>query len=174
VLPRRRRLPRFLERRGLEPREGAIVDEDGRELGRHAGHWRFTPGQRRASASRAAAALRAALGRATNTVVVGPRTSLARTTSSAAAGCTSRSSGPTSKLRYRSEPSRARRGDRRGFRLELDEPSYGVAPGQAAVLYDGDVVVGAGTIRERLTWQRNLARRSPLYLGVGLEGHVER
>ena len=33
-----------------------------------------------------------------------------------------------------------------GFRLRLDEPAYGVAPGQAAVLYDDDAVVGAGTI----------------------------
>jgi tRNA U34 2-thiouridine synthase MnmA/TrmU len=28
----------------------------------------------------------------------------------------------------------------------LDEPAYGVATGQAAVLYDDDVVVGAGRI----------------------------
>jgi tRNA-specific 2-thiouridylase len=34
----------------------------------------------------------------------------------------------------------------RGFLLELDEPAYGVAPGQAAVLYDGDAVVGYGLI----------------------------
>jgi tRNA U34 2-thiouridine synthase MnmA/TrmU len=33
-----------------------------------------------------------------------------------------------------------------GFRLSLDEPAYGVAPGQAAVLYDRDAIVGAGTI----------------------------
>jgi len=52
------------------------------------------------------------------------------------------------KLRYRSEVTPARvEATSRGFRLELDEPSYGVAPGQAAVLYDGDAVVGAGTIR---------------------------
>ena len=34
----------------------------------------------------------------------------------------------------------------RGFRLELDEPAYGVASGQAAVLYDGEIVVGYGLI----------------------------
>jgi tRNA U34 2-thiouridine synthase MnmA/TrmU len=28
----------------------------------------------------------------------------------------------------------------------LDEPAYGVAVGQAAVLYDGDAVVGYGLI----------------------------
>ena len=34
----------------------------------------------------------------------------------------------------------------RGFPLALEGPAYGVAPGQAAVLYDRDAVVGAGTI----------------------------
>jgi tRNA-specific 2-thiouridylase len=33
-----------------------------------------------------------------------------------------------------------------GFTLELDEPAYGVARGQAAVLYEGDAVVGCGLI----------------------------
>jgi tRNA-specific 2-thiouridylase len=34
-----------------------------------------------------------------------------------------------------------------GFRVELEQPVHGVACGQTAVLYDGDAVVGAGTIR---------------------------
>ena len=38
-----------------------------------------------------------------------------------------------------------------GFRLSLDRPAYGVAPGQAAVLYDRDAVVGAGTIEPAAT-----------------------
>jgi tRNA-specific 2-thiouridylase len=33
-----------------------------------------------------------------------------------------------------------------GFELLLDEPAYGVARGQAAVLYEGDAVVGCGTV----------------------------
>ena len=33
-----------------------------------------------------------------------------------------------------------------GFRLALDAPAYGVAAGQTAVLYDDDVVVGAGLL----------------------------
>jgi tRNA-specific 2-thiouridylase len=33
-----------------------------------------------------------------------------------------------------------------GFDLQLDEPAYGVAPGQAAVLYLGEAVVGSGVI----------------------------
>jgi tRNA-specific 2-thiouridylase len=51
------------------------------------------------------------------------------------------------KLRYRSHPVAATvEPDEHGFRLELHEPAYGVAPGQAAVLYEGDVVVGAGLV----------------------------
>jgi len=34
-----------------------------------------------------------------------------------------------------------------GFRLELDRPAYGVAAGQAAVLYEEGAVVGAGLIQ---------------------------
>jgi tRNA-uridine 2-sulfurtransferase len=139
----------FLERRGLEAHEGAIVDEDGKELGRHAGHWRFTPGQRKGLGVAAPGPLYALHSDArTNTVVVGPRTSLARTTIAAAGRLYVPVERVEAKLRYRSEAVPARvEATSTGFRLELDEPSYGVAPGQAAVLYDGDAVVGAGTIR---------------------------
>jgi len=37
----------FLGRQGLAPRRGAVVDENGLELGSHEGFWRFTPGQRK-------------------------------------------------------------------------------------------------------------------------------
>jgi tRNA-uridine 2-sulfurtransferase len=139
----------FLERRGLDAREGAIVDEDGKELGRHGGHWRFTPGQRKGLGVAAPQPLYALRSDArTNTVVVGPRTSLARTTVDAAGRLYVPIERADAKLRYRSEALPARvEASARGFRLELDEPSYGIAPGQAAVLYDGDAVVGAGTIR---------------------------
>src|SRR5438067_1205987 len=70
----------FLGRQGLERRDGAVVGEDGSELGRHDGFWRFTPGQRRGLGLAATEPLYV-LGTspATNAVVVGPRTSLART-----------------------------------------------------------------------------------------------
>jgi tRNA-specific 2-thiouridylase len=35
-----------------------------------------------------------------------------------------------------------------GRAIHFDAPEYGVAPGQAAVLYDGDRVLGGGWIRE--------------------------
>jgi tRNA-specific 2-thiouridylase len=51
------------------------------------------------------------------------------------------------KLRYRTDPVWATvRAGGEGFTLDLDEPVAGVAPGQTAVLYDDDAVVGAGVI----------------------------
>ena len=51
------------------------------------------------------------------------------------------------KLRYRSPAATAEVVSAgTGFRLVLDEPAYGVAEGQAAVLYEDDAVVGAGLI----------------------------
>jgi tRNA-specific 2-thiouridylase len=140
----------FLDRRGLESQDGPVVDEDGKELGRHGGYWRFTPGQRKGlgvATGRPLYALRSDA--RTNTVVVGPRTSLSRRTIDVSGRLHVAVERAGAKLRYRSEPVPARVEARPGgFRLDLDEPSYGVAPGQGAVLYDGEgIVVGAGTIR---------------------------
>ena len=139
----------FLERRGLVRSDGAIVDEQGRELGRHSGHWRFTPGQRkglRISAPEPMYALRADA--RTNTVVVGPRVALRREAVDVTGNLYVPVARADVKLRYRSVAVGAQVDLlEQGFRLRLDEPALGVAPGQAAVLYDGDAVVGAGMIR---------------------------
>jgi tRNA-specific 2-thiouridylase len=139
----------FLARHGLEPREGRVVEESGAELGRHEGFWRFTPGQRRGlgvSAGEPLYALRTEP--LTNTVVVGPRASLARKRVEARSGrLFVRVERVEAKLRYRSVGAPARvEPQGRGFLLDLDDPVYGVATGQAAVLYEGDAVVGAGLI----------------------------
>jgi tRNA-specific 2-thiouridylase len=138
----------FLERQGLAPSPGAIVGEDGARLGNHDGFWRFTPGQRRGLGVSAAAPLYALRTDArTNTVVVGPREALARTRVSARGRLYSPVERVTAKLRYRSPAVGAEvHATATGFRLALDEPAYGVARGQAAVLYDGDVVVGSGLV----------------------------
>ena len=68
-----------------------------------------------------------------------------------AAACTSRVERAEVKLRYRSPAVGADvvAGDG-GFGLELDEPAYGVAAGQAAVLYEGRRVVGIRHHRPRI------------------------
>ena len=138
----------FLERQGLEAHDGPIVDEAGQEVGRHAGSWRFTPGQRRGIRVVAGEPLYALRTDATtNTLTVGPLGSL----SSRRVEVRGRMYVPVEraevKLRYRSEPVGARvEKTSGGFVLHLDEPAYAVAPGQTAVLYDDDAVVGAGVI----------------------------
>jgi tRNA-specific 2-thiouridylase len=138
----------FLERRGLAAERGPIADEAGRVLGEHGGYWRFTPGQRRGIGVATGAplyALRAVPG--TNTLVVGPRDALARTAVTATGRLYAPAERVEAKLRYGSPavPATVTRAGRR-FRLRLDEPAYGVAPGQTAVLYEADAVVGSGVI----------------------------
>ena len=140
----------FLARHGLQPAAGRIVDEAGRDLGGHDGHWRFTPGQRRGLGVASAEPLYALRTLpAANTVVVGPRESLAVTSIAARGRLYVPASRVQAKLRYRSPAVGAAVTETAsGFRLELAEPAYGVAKGQAAVLYEDDAVVGAGLIRK--------------------------
>jgi tRNA-specific 2-thiouridylase len=138
----------FLERAGLAPEPGPIVDEHGRLLGRHSGTWRFTPGQRRGigvAARRPLYALRA--DPRTNTLVVGPRESLARRRVTVQGRLHLPVERVEAKLRYRSPAVTARvEPSPDGFELELEQPAYGVAPGQLAALYEDDAIVGAGVI----------------------------
>jgi tRNA-specific 2-thiouridylase len=138
----------FLSRQGLGATAGAIVDESGAVLGSHDGYWRYTPGQRRGLGVSADEPLYAVATNArTNTVVVGPKSSLARTRVAAKGRLFVPAERVTAKLRYRSPavPATVEQ-TAGGFSLLLDEPAYGVARGQAAVLYDGDVVVGSGLV----------------------------
>jgi tRNA-specific 2-thiouridylase len=52
------------------------------------------------------------------------------------------------KLRYRSlpVPATVELGPEDCFRVELAHPRHGISPGQAAVCYDGDRVLGGGWI----------------------------
>jgi tRNA-specific 2-thiouridylase len=138
----------FLERHGLPARDGRIVNQAGEAVGGHAGFWRFTPGQRRGlgvSTGQPSYAIRS--DPATNTVVVGPREALARRTVTASGSLFASVTRGDAKLRYRSPalPADVEQTPE-GFRLRFDEPAYGVASGQTAVVYEGDAVVGSGTI----------------------------
>jgi len=138
----------FLRRHGAEDEAGEIVDEDGRAVGSHGGFWRFTAGQRRGlgvAAAQPLYVLRTDPG--ANRVVVGPRQSLAIETISARGRLYVRVNRAEVKWRYRSPavPASVEETEH-GLRLRLDEPAYGVAVGQAAVLYEEGAVVGAGVV----------------------------
>jgi tRNA-uridine 2-sulfurtransferase len=138
----------FLERRGLATSPGEIVDEQGAVVGAHHGFWGFTPGQRKGLGVATGTPLYAIKTvPLRNQVVVGPRESLARRTVRADGRLHVDVDRADVKLRYRSPAvSGVVRSVTRGFQVTLDEPVFGVATGQAAVLYEGDVVVGAGRV----------------------------
>jgi tRNA-specific 2-thiouridylase len=142
----------FLARQGLADAPGPVVDPTGAIVGRHDGLWRYTPGQRRGigvTSPEPLYALRVDV--EANALVVGPRRLLGTTRVEARGRLYLDVDDVEAKLRYRSPPVNARVSvTDDGFSLELAEPVEAVAPGQVAVLYDGDVVVGAGVI-ERAT-----------------------
>lgn len=141
----------FLERAGLAAAPGPIEDRDGRRLGEHLGHWRFTVGQRRGIGLASPVPLYVlATDAARNAVIVGPREALAahEIRIADAAVHSDPGDGPLEvRVRYRGRPLRGMlRTDEDGLRVTLAEPADGVAPGQTAALYRDGRLVAAGTI----------------------------
>jgi tRNA-specific 2-thiouridylase len=145
----------FLRRHaGLGDLDGPVVDASGRELGRHSGHHHFTVGQRRGLGVAATSPLYVtATDARRNSVTVGPREELAAARVSVGDAVMHRDGARVDRvrLRYRSPavPAKvtASAGHHGLLEVELEEPFEGVAPGQAAVLMDGETVVGHGTIK---------------------------
>lgn len=143
----------FLEQRGVEALPGAVVDTSGRILGEHQGHWRYTVGQRRGLGVAAPAPLYVIERRAAaNEVVVGGCAELEAQQVSVR-DLIDRGLGEGAdvsvQLRYRSAAVPVIRVDRRaagGAVIHLLRPFSGVAPGQSAVFYRDDVVVGGAVI----------------------------
>ncbi|AII44017.1 thiouridylase [Synechococcus sp. KORDI-100] len=149
----------------LPPRTGQIVLNDGTVLGEHDGIEHFTIGQRRGLGVSWSEPLHVVrLDAAMNRVVVAPR---------AEAGCHCCSVGAVNwisieppsdsisvevQIRYRSAPVVAQltpaepndndrqRSRPHRCRLEFAEEQFSITPGQAAVFYDGETVLGGGLI----------------------------
>jgi tRNA-specific 2-thiouridylase len=145
----------FLRRSGVELTPGDFVDENGAVLGRHRGLPCYTIGQGKG--------LGISLGRhvyvldkdpAANTVTLGDNDRLFRRTLTARAvnwisGVTP--AAPircTAKTRYSQTDTPATATPLPDGRLQVDfdEPQRAITAGQAVVLYDGDAVLGGGTI----------------------------
>jgi tRNA-specific 2-thiouridylase len=141
---------------------GELVMSDGSVAGRHEGHQHFTIGQRKG--------VGVALGYPVyvvdidakkNEVTLGPAEALLRTALVArqvnllsdrlAVG-----RGPVrcaAKIRYNHQPQPARATllGNDELRVEFDQPQSAVTPGQAVVLYDGDVVLGGAWIERAVS-----------------------
>jgi tRNA-uridine 2-sulfurtransferase len=139
---------------GLTSRPGNIVDEGGRVLGRHAGTHNFTLGQRHGLGVAAPEPLYVtAIDPGTAEVRVGGRDELLVSAIDVEAmvwSGTPPAAGTQVEVqqRYRDQPKPAQVSALTGGRLRLAflEPAPRTAPGQAAVLYQGDLVLGGGTV----------------------------
>lgn len=144
------------EHLGHTPPAGRIVHVDGRVLGKHDGIHRFTVGQRRG--------LNVATGERVYVVSIDADRREVRVGSSAdlerrglrlsdttwVAGEPPPSASFTVRLRYRHQGVTGNLVDvdKERAAISFDQPVRAAAPGQAAVLYDGEEVVGGGTIEE--------------------------
>jgi tRNA-specific 2-thiouridylase len=136
--------------------EGEIVDGSGRVLGRHRGTWNYTVGQRKGLGIAAPEPLYViAVDAARNRVVVGPESETLRR-SCVAADCAwvavERLTAPADvrvKIRSGSRPAAARISPQRAGRVlvEFAAPLAAVTPGQSAVFYRDEIVLGGGIIQ---------------------------
>ena len=136
-------------------RPGPIVDASGREIGRHQGLPLYTIGQRRGLGVAAGQPLYVtALDAARNAVVVGPLDALERRSLAAGevtfvdGGWPAEPFACLAQIRSHAAPVAARvtPGARGQIQVEFERPQRAVTPGQAVVLYDGEVVLGGGRI----------------------------
>lgn len=150
----------FLERyTGKSYPDGDFIDESGRPVGRHQGAVGYTLGQRKG--------LGLAMGTpvyvcgkdmAANTVTVGPNTSLFRQAFRASewnwypfpALTAPMRVWAKTRSRMTEQPATVYPEENGVARIEFDEPQRAITPGQAVVLYDGETVIGGGTITEIL------------------------
>jgi tRNA-specific 2-thiouridylase len=143
------------ERRGYAGEPGPIVDADGTRIGTHTGYAHYTVGQRHG--------LGVALGEAvyvrevqpsTNTVVIGRREEVAQRTFTVDGARFTAGEPPSERfaasvrIRHRAPDVAAEMTmvGRDRFVVETAEPVWAPAPGQAAVLYDGEECLGGGRI----------------------------
>lgn len=146
---------RFLEeQRGAGTMDGEIVHVDGRVLARHHGTYRYTVGQRRGLGIAWPEPLFVVgIDAGQKRVIVGekPHLAVAEFLVDQVNWLIQPPVGPLDaacRIRYRHEevPSQIRMVDMDTVRVVMKEPQSGVTPGQAAVFYQGDEVIGGGWI----------------------------
>ncbi|MGK7938982.1 MAG: tRNA 2-thiouridine(34) synthase MnmA [Crocosphaera sp.] len=139
----------------IKPREGEIVDLEGKVLGTHQGIHHYTIGQRRGLGIAAPEPLYVVkLDAVMNRVIVGNRADGGRSDCLVGRLNWISVAEPTTpimaevQVRYRSKavPVTVIPIEDHQVKLVFNEPQFGITPGQAAVLYDGEIVLGGGII----------------------------
>ena len=139
-----------------KPEEGDILDAAGNVLGRHKGLIYYTIGQRKGIGAYGRPMFVMDIDADRNTVTLGEKGM--EFSSALTAGDVNFISGErpngavrvSAKVRYQAPPAPALLTPLPdgGVRLEFDTPQRAVTPGQAVVFYDGDIVLGGGTVEK--------------------------
>jgi tRNA-specific 2-thiouridylase len=146
----------FLERNGIAQASGDIIMSDGTVIGQHSGIHRYTVGQRKGMGLAWKYPLHVlAIQHEQNRIIVGAFDQLEAAELSACNATWAEQPAGTEfraacKIRYRHTPAPCTvmlLSDCR-FTIRFDTPQKSITPGQAAVLYDGDRVLGGGWIDE--------------------------
>ncbi len=147
---------------GEPDRPGDIVDVAGNVVGHHTGHWKVTIGQRRGvglPGGDGEPLYVVAIDACRNRVVVGPRPATVRHSLTAVSPCWVSVPPPEPGTRLKVSLKIRSTGDPvpgavatvlsdGSFRVDIPAGVSGVAPGQSAVLYDGEILLGGGFIRD--------------------------
>jgi tRNA-specific 2-thiouridylase len=143
------------ERAGWVPTPGPLLDVDGSGVGEHRGAAAYTVGQRQGlGVALGAPRYVSTIDPVTNTIQLGRREDLETRTFTVERASFIGSVAPDAsfradvRIRHRAQPVPATvepAGDRR-WAVTTTTPVWAAAPGQAAVFYDGDVVLGGGRI----------------------------
>jgi tRNA-specific 2-thiouridylase len=142
----------------ITTKKGEIVDSSGKVLGQHEGVHHYTIGQRKGLGIAAAEPLYViGLDAAMNRVIVGDRTSATQPECNVQRVNWVAIAEPSTpiraevQVRYRSHPVAVTVIPLAGSRVKLvfDQPQFSITPGQAAVWYDGDKVLGGGIIEKQ-------------------------
>ncbi len=140
---------------GQVPLAGDFLDENGRVVGRHKGAAGYTLGQRKGlGLAMGAPVYVCSKDMLANTVTVGPDASLYRSALLAqdmnwmamVAPCEPIRCRAKARSRMTEQPVTVYPMNDGQYRIVFDEPQRAITPGQAVVLYDGDLVLGGGTI----------------------------
>lgn len=150
----------FLERyTGQKSIPGDFLDENGKVVGAHRGAAGYTLGQRKGlGLAMGAPVYVCSKDMAANTVTVGPNEALFRKvlvandwnwmtipTLTEPIHCKAKT-----RSRMTEQPATVYPMEDGSAKVEFDEPQRAITPGQAVVLYDGDLVIGGGTITQVL------------------------
>jgi tRNA-specific 2-thiouridylase len=140
---------------------------DGKVIGRHHGACFYTIGQRKGLGIASAEPLYVVrIDAASNTLVAGSRYDASFGAFTAVGVTWTGGSPPKANFRaqvqirhqHKPAPSIIKVKEDSTISVQFDEPQHGVAPGQAAVLYDGDIVLGGGWIEKAVGTEMNKKR----------------